>query len=188
MTQWSPEHFTKAQLAGIEALVGLTGKAFECFQHVTELNLQTMKATLAETQEGLEKVLSVSNPQDLLALQMESIPPATERALAYRRQLIEILAATRTEFDKVGEVQYTAGKQGLHDFIASVTSKTQAGPTAPLAAWQEALNATTMFYESLHATAKQAAQAAESSFNTVSQAASPGARRRTAQHSQAAAK
>ncbi len=33
MTQWSPEQFIKVQMAGIEALTGLTGKAFEGFEN-----------------------------------------------------------------------------------------------------------------------------------------------------------
>lgn len=43
MTQWSPEQFIKVQMAGIEALTGLTGKAFEGFEKLLELNLQAMK-------------------------------------------------------------------------------------------------------------------------------------------------
>ncbi|WP_042880855.1 phasin family protein [Cupriavidus necator] len=188
MTQWSPEQFSKVQMAGIETLTGLIGKAFECFEKLVELNLQTMKTTLTEAQEGAKKALSVKSPQEFVELQMESFQPTADSALAYRRQLLEILAATRAEFEKVAEVQYAAGKQGLNDFLESVVNKTQAGPAAPLAAWQEAINATTTLYESMQTTAKQAVQVAESSFSTAAGAASKGMQRRAAQASQAAAK
>ncbi len=147
-----------------------------------------MKTALAETREGTRKALSVKDPKALLELQIELLQPAADNALAYRRQLYDILAATRAEFEKVAEVQYTAGKQGLHDFLGSVVNQTPAGTAAaPLAAWQEAVNATTTLYESMQTTAKQAVQVAESSFNTAAEVASKGMQRRAAQASKAAA-
>jgi phasin family protein len=189
MTQWSPEQFSKVQMAGIETLVGLTGKAFEGLEKLLELNLQTMKMTLAETREGARKALSVKDPKEFVELQIELFQPAADNVLAYRRQLYDIFAATRAEFDKVAEVQYAAGKQGLQDFFDSLANKAPAGPAAPLAAWQEAIKVSTTFYESMQTTAKQAMQVAESSFNTAAGAASHGVpRRAVAQASQAAAK
>jgi phasin family protein len=188
MNQWSPDQFSKAQLAGIATLTGLTGNAFEGFEKLLELNLQTIKTALAETQEGARKALSVKDPKEFVELQIELFQPAAANVLAYRRQLYDIFAATRAEFEKVAEAQYTAGKQGLHEFLESVANKTAAGPAAPLAAWQEAVNATTTLYESMQTTAKQAVQVAESSFNTAAEAASKGMQRRAAQTSQATAK
>ncbi|WER47982.1 phasin family protein [Cupriavidus sp. WKF15] len=187
MAQWTAEQCTKAQLAGLEVLVGLTNKALEGFEKVMELNLQTMKTSLAQTREGVMKALSVQNPQELVELQIELFQPATDKALAYRRQLFDILAATRADFDKVVEVQYTAGKQGLQDFLEKVENSAPSGSTAPLAAWQEALKATTMFYESVQSTARQTVEVAENSLNTAAAAASKGARHRVAQASASAA-
>ncbi len=188
MTEWSPEQFSKVQMAGIETLAGLTGKAFEGFEKLLELNLQTMKTALAESQEGARKALSVKDPKEFVELQIQLFQPAADNVLAYRRQLYDIFAATRAEFEKVAEAQYTAGKQGLHDFLGNVVNKTPAGSAAPLAAWQEAVNATTTLYESMQTTAKQAVQVAESSFNTAAEAASKGMQRRAAQASKVAAK
>ena len=188
MNQWSPEQFSKAQMAGIETLAGLTGKAFEGFEKLLELNLQAMTSALAQTQEGARQALSVKDPKELIELQIELFQPAVDNVLAYRRNLYAIFAATRAEFEKVAEAQYTASKQGLHDLLGSMADQTPAGPAAPLAAWQEAVNATTMFYESIQTTAKQAVEVAESSFRTATEAASQGVRRRTAQASQATAK
>jgi len=176
-------------MAGIETLAGLTGKAFESFEKLLELNLQTMKTALAEAQEGARKALSVKDPKEIVELQIELFQPTIANALAYRRQLYELFAASRAEFEKVAEAQYTAGKQGLHEVLGSVVNKTPADPVvAPLAAWQEAVNATTTFYESIQTTAKQAMEVAESSFKTAAEAASQGVRRRTARASHVAAK
>ncbi|MGY2492792.1 TIGR01841 family phasin PhaP2 [Cupriavidus sp. CP313] len=188
MTQWTAEQCTKAQMAGLETMAGLTNKVLEGFEKIMELNLQTMKMTLAQTREGLMKSLSVQNPQELVELQVELFQPAAESVLGYRRQLQSILAASRAEFEKVVEVQYTTGKGQLQGLIESAVSNAPSGSMAPLAAWQEAVSATTALYESMQSTATQAVEVAENSFNTAAQAASKGMRRRAAQASQAATK
>lgn len=188
MTQWTVEQCTKAQLAGLEALVGLTNKAVEGFERVAELNLQTMKTTLALTRDGVMKALSVQNPQELVDLQVELFQPAADNVLKYRRQLQDILATTRAEFEKVVEVQYTTSKGQLQGLIDSAVNNAPSGSTAPLAAWHEAVKATTTLYESIQSTAKQAVEVAENSFNMAAAAASNGARHRAAKASAAAAK
>jgi hypothetical protein len=72
--------------------------------------------------------------------------------------------------------------------MESAVSNAPTGSTVPLAAWQEAVKATTTFYESMQTTAKQAVQVAESSFNTAAEAASKSMPRRAAKASQVAAK
>ncbi|WP_432258081.1 TIGR01841 family phasin PhaP2 [Cupriavidus sp. TMH.W2] len=188
MTQWTAEQCTKAQLAGLDALVGLTNKAVESFERLMQLNLKTMKATLAQTREGAIKAVSVQNPQEFFELQIELFQPAADNVLEYQRQVQDILAATRAEFEKVVEVQYTTSKGQLQGLIDSALSNAPSGSTAPLAAWQEAVKATTMLYESMQSTAKQAVEVAENSFNTAAAAASKGARHRAAQASTAPAK
>jgi len=180
MTQWTAEQCAKVQLTGLEAMAGLANKTFEGFERVVELNLQTMKTTLAQAREGAMKAPSVQNPQELVELQIQFFQRAADNVLEYRRQLTDILAATRVEFEKVAEAQYTTNMGQLQGLIESAVSNAPSGSTPPLAAWQEAIKATTTLYESMQSTAKQAAEVAENSFNTVAEAASKGVRRRAA--------
>jgi len=189
MTQWTAEQCAKVQLAGFEAMVGLTNKALEGFERVMELNLQTMKSTLAQTREGVKKAMSAQSPQEFFELQMELFQPSADNVLEYRRQLTEILAAARVEFEKVAEAQYTTSMGQLQGLIEGAVNNAPSGSTTPLAAWQEAIKASTTLYESMHSTAKQAVEIAENSFNTVAVAASKGVRNRApVQTSPAAAK
>ncbi|MGO4305558.1 phasin family protein [Cupriavidus sp. RAF12] len=180
MTQWTAEQCTKMQMAGLEAMAGLTGKFLEGLEKVMELNIQTAKATLAQAQDGVGKALSAQNPQEFVDLQMESIRLATDNAWRYWRQRADIMATTRAEFERVAEVQYTIGKDQLQGFIEGVVNGAASDSTSPLAAWQEAVKATTTLYESMQLTAKQALEVAENSINTATEAASNGARRRAA--------
>ncbi len=188
MTQWTAAQCTKAQLASLEAMVGLTNTALEGFERVVTLNLQTMMTTLAQTQEGVMKALSAQSPQELVNLQIEQAQPATDNVLRYRGQLHDILATTRVEFEKVLEGQYATGKTYLQGLVEGVVNNVPANSAAPLAAWQDVVSKATSFFESMQSTAMQAAQVADSSFNTAAEATAKDMRRRTAQALPAVAK
>jgi len=49
-------------------MLGLTGKALEGFEKLVHLNLQTMKATLAETRESAQQALGAENQQQMLVI------------------------------------------------------------------------------------------------------------------------
>lgn len=188
MTQWTAEQWAKAQLANLDAMAGLTNKAAEGFESVIELNLHAMKTTLEQTRKGVTKAMTAQTPQDVFELQMELFQPAVDNVLAYRHQLHDILAATRTHFEKVLEVQYATSKSQLEGFLESGVSNSPSGSSTPLTAWQDVIKATTALYESMQSTAKQAAKVAESSFNTTAEAAAKAMRRHATQASVVAAK
>ncbi len=181
MTQWTVEQCTKIQMVGLEAMVGLTGRFFEGFEKVMELNFQTAQATLAQAQDGVGKAVSAQSPQEFIDLQMESVRLAIDNASRYWRQRSDSLATTRGEFERVAEVQYKVGKDQLQGLIEGVMNGAASDSTSPLAVWQEAVKATTTLYESMQLTAKQALEVAENSINTATEAASNGARRRASQ-------
>ncbi len=181
MTQWTAEQCTKAQLAGLEAMVGLTNQAFEGVEKLMALNFQTMMTTLAQTQEGVMKALSAQSPQELVNLHIEQAQPAADIVLRYRGQLHDILAATRVEFEKVAEVQYATSKAYLEGLIEGVVSNAAPSSVPPLAAWQDVVSTATAFCESMQSTVKQAVQVAESNFNTAAAVAAKDMRRRTEQ-------
>ncbi|MGN5478630.1 phasin family protein [Cupriavidus basilensis] len=185
---WTVEQCQNVQSASLDVMLGLAKHAFGSFEKVVALNLQTTKTTLALTREGIVKTLSAQSPQEVAELQIQWLQPVSENALAYRRQLQDILAATRAEFAKVAEAQYTASRDQLHDFFEGAVNNAPSGSTSPLGAWEEAIKATTMLYESMQSTAKQAMEVAEGSFNTAVEAAPKGVRRREAQASSVAAK
>ncbi|GAB7542304.1 phasin family protein [Cupriavidus sp. CuC1] len=186
MNQFSPEKIVEAQKASLETFVGLTSKAFDGFERLLELNLQTMRSTLAETREGMKRALSVKDPQELMALQIELLQPVAEKSLSYRRHFLEIAASTRAEFDKVAEAHYEANKRGVQSLVESVGNAGPAGSEAVFAAVQTAINATTTLYETVQSTTKQAVQVAENSFDTAADAAAKVVQHRMAQTSRAA--
>ncbi|MGO4306506.1 phasin family protein [Cupriavidus sp. RAF12] len=180
MTQWTPEQWTKVQIAGLEAMAGLSGKVLEGIEKVMELNLRTAKATLEQARDGVVKAASAQTPQEIGDLQINLFRLATDNASNYWRQRYDIVAATQAEFVRVAEVQYTTAKDQLQGVIDSVGKGAPSDSMPPLAAWQGAVGATTALYESMQWMAKQALEVAESGFGTATELAMKSARRRAA--------
>ncbi|RYH34777.1 MAG: phasin family protein, partial [Alcaligenaceae bacterium] len=56
-----------AHKANVEALFGLTTKAFEGVEKIIELNVTASKAALSEASDAAQAVLSAKDAQELLA-------------------------------------------------------------------------------------------------------------------------
>ncbi|MGH8789969.1 MAG: TIGR01841 family phasin [Cupriavidus necator] len=173
------EQIAAMQAASLDILSGLTNKALEGLQQVVELNLRTMKSTLAETQEATRQAFAVKDLSALLALQASLWQPETEKAPSYWRQLFEIAAATRADFAKVAEAQYEANKRNMQDLIDNTTKGVPPGSEAAVAAWQSAVSATTTLCDTMQQTAKQAIEVAESNWSMAAAAASNSAQQAT---------
>jgi len=99
----TPEQFVATQKANVETFFGLSNKAFEGVEKLIELNMQVVKAAMAEAAETSQAALSVKDPQELFALQAALMQPSAEKAAAYSRHLYEIFAGTGAEVTKVAE-------------------------------------------------------------------------------------
>ncbi|WP_454743452.1 phasin family protein [Cupriavidus necator] len=180
------EQFAAAQAAGLDILAGLTSKTLDGLQKVAELNLQTMKSTLAEAQDNARKAFSAKDPGELLALQASLMQPAAEKAQVYSRQLFEIAEATRADFAKVAEAQNEENKRMMQEFIDGITKGAPNGSEAAMAAWKSALATTTSLFEAMQQTATRAVEVAGSNPNIATTAASNAAQQATAQAARAA--
>lgn len=186
MNQLSHEQFTAAQKASFDAMVGLTSKALEGLEKLCELNLQTMRVTLAEVTEGTRKASSAQDLQEVIALQLEMLQPMAGKALSYRRHLYEIATATKAEFDKVAEAQYEANKRGMQTFIEKAAGAAPANSGATFTAWQSVIEATNSLFESMQSTARQAVEVAERNLESAEDEAVKAVQHQVAQPSRAA--
>ncbi len=175
MTLMTPEQFAAAQKANLEALFGLTNKAFESIEKLVELNLQVVKSTLAESQEGAQRALSVKDPQELFSLQATLAQPLTEKVLSYGRHLYEIASATQAEFTKVTEAQFEEQNRKVQALVENVAKNAPAGSETAVAVMKSAITAANTTYETVHKATKQAVEIAESNFNSAATAATKAA-------------
>lgn len=127
MSLLTPEQIAAAQKANLESLFGLTTKAFEGVEKLIELNLQVVKSTLTESQENAQRLLSVKDAQELIALQASLSQPVAEKVLSYSRHLYEIASATQAEFAKVAEAQFDEQNKKVQALVDNVAKNAPAG-------------------------------------------------------------
>jgi phasin family protein len=161
------QQFTAAQQANFNTLVGLAAKAFEGVEQLTALNLQVAKTSLGEAAETTFAALSVKDPQSLLALQAGLVQPGAEKALAYGRQLIDILATTKAEFEKAAAEQAADVQTSFLAAIDTATKNAPEGSAQGIAMFKSALAAANNAFDGLQKATRQASDVAEANYTAM---------------------
>lgn len=161
------EQVLASNKANIETLFGLTGKAFESVEKLVELNLAASRALLADTASQTQTVLSIKDPQELLALQTSLLQPLGEKAASYSREVYELATATGAEFGKTFEAQFAEAQKKFLDVVDSTAQNAPAGSETAVALMKSAVTAANNVLETAQKSAKQAAALAESNFKAA---------------------
>lgn len=176
----TPEQFVAAGKANLETLVELSQKTFEGVEKLVELNLQAVRATMAESAEQAKALLAAKDAQEMFALQSAYFQPAAEKASAYGRQVYEITSATQAEVAKLMESQFNATQQKVAALVDTAIKNAPAGSENAAALIKSAMTAANNAVESVQKAAKQAVGVAEANFEAMSQTAANAAKAATA--------
>lgn len=164
------EHMIAAHQANVEALFGLTNKAFEGVEKLVALNLQVAKAAIDEANDSARAALSVKDAQGLMALQAGLLQPTAEKATAYSRHVYDIAAATNAEVAKAVETQMGDAQGKLMGLVDSAAKNAPAGSDNAVAMMRSAMTAANTAFESMQKAAKQATDVAEANVKAMTAA------------------
>lgn len=156
-----------AHKANVEALFGLTTKAFEGVEKIIELNVTASKAALSEASDAAQAVLGAKDAQELLALQASLVQPLAEKTAAYSRHLFNIAQGTSSEFSKAFEAKSAEAQQNFTTLVDTAARNAPAGSETAVAMFKSAVSAANNAYESVQKAVKQASDVAEANFNAV---------------------
>jgi phasin family protein len=166
------KHFNQSALdaASRAATIALTGAA-----QFTKLQLDAAKSALQETTGNSKALLSVSEPQEFVALRGQIAEAQIKSAVSLARNMYEIAAQTQTEFAKFAELQFAAYNQSI---VAALdqASKSVPGADAMIAGIKSTLAAGTAAVESMTKAAKQVAGLADANFKAAAEATTKAAR------------
>lgn len=176
----SPEQIAAANKANFDALVELTQKAFTGIEKLVELNLQAARNTLEESAEQAKATLAAKDPQALLAVQSTLLQPASEKAMAYGRQVYDIAASTQAEVAKLVEAQVATAQEQLQSLVDTAIKNAPAGSENAVALVKSSISAANNAFESVQKAAKQAVSAAESNFEALAKSAETATKAATA--------
>ena len=171
MALLSPEQVA-AQKANVDAFFGVAGKIFEGVEKLVALNLQAVRATLAETQENMAKASGTTEPPQWFSLQAGFTGPFAEKSLSYGRQVFDIASTTQAEVTQLTQTYYERYNDRVQVLVEEAAKHSPAGSEAAIAAWKSAIAATTTLYETLQKTGQQAVQFAGSNLDVVTATAS----------------
>ncbi|HEY1998307.1 TIGR01841 family phasin [Paraburkholderia sp.] len=157
MNEWFSDQLTASQKAALEAFYSAANLAFEGFQKLTELNLQAVKANVAET----HKLLAAGDPQAFFAQQASPTGPLAERVQSYNRRLYDIVASTHAGFATIAGAQYEAHNRRVQALFDDVSKQAPAGSEAAVAALKKMMDSSNALYDSVNKTVRQAVTLAE---------------------------
>lgn len=159
--------FAAAQQANVNALLGLATKALEGVEQLTALNMQVARNNLDQAAEAASAVLSAKDPQSLLALQSSLLQPSAEKALAYGRQVADIVALTKSEFDKAATEQATGAQNAFMSALDAASKNAPEGTTGGVALFKSAFATANNAVESFQKAARQATDAANANYTAM---------------------
>lgn len=169
-----PEQISGATRATLESqfaiFTSLTGKVFESFEKVAELNLAAAKANIEESTAIARQLLAAKDPQEALSLAAAQAQPNAAKALAYGRQLAGIATSTQAEFTRTAEEQIAEASRKVSELVDDVTKNAPAGSENVIAMFKSALGNANAGYEQFSKSTKQAVEVMEANVtNAVSQ-------------------
>lgn len=165
---FSNDQFIATQKSSMEALTGMSAKAFASFEKLVELNMAASKAVLSESMSNLQALTSAKDAQALLALQSAMVKPLTEKATSYSRHLYDIVLAAGADFSKAFEASTAESQKNVTALLENSLKNAPAGSEAAVAVIKSAMTAGNTAVETAQKSAKQAAQLVESNINSLS--------------------
>ncbi|MGA7776466.1 MAG: TIGR01841 family phasin [Paraburkholderia sp.] len=163
MNEWFPEQYAAAHRANVETFYGFANQAFDGFQKLIELNLQTAKTTLADAQAAL----LTTDPQELVARQSARTTVVAERIQSYNRRVYDIALATQTGFATIAGARFETYNQRMQALVEQVSKQAPAGSEAAVVALKKVIDSSNALYDSVNKSVRQAVHMAEGSLDAV---------------------
>jgi phasin family protein len=157
----TPEQFAAANKASVDALFTIAHAQFAAFERLSALNFNTTKAAFEDSVNQAKALLSVKDPQELMALTTASAQPALEKAIAYSRSLYEVATQTQAEVKKLAEGQATEMNKTVVSLMDKLNKNAPAGSEVAVTAVKSAMAAANSAYDSFTKVVKQATDMAQ---------------------------
>lgn len=157
----TPEQFAVANKAYVDAMLTIANTTFASAERLAALNLNTARAVLEDSVANAKVMMSSKDPQELMGLQASLAQPIVEKAVAYSRNVWEIMTQTQEELSKVAEAQMSEVNKRIATALEKVAQSAPGGSEGAVAAVKTAIAAANSAYDSMNKAARQVAEMAE---------------------------
>ena len=158
----TPAQFTEIQKGQMDAAIALCQTWFDAAERFMELNLAAAKATLEESVERTQAMLSVRDVQELLALSGGLTQPTLEKAVSYSRNVYSIANGANTEVSRIVEAQIAENNKQVAQLIDFAAKNSPAGSEPAVSMLKSAVAAANTAYDTFARATRQAVEMTES--------------------------
>ena len=156
---------TKANIEANLALYStLTSKTLESVEKLMNLNIAAARSSMEESQAAARQILAAKDPQEFFSLFAAQAKPNLEKVVAYGGHLTSIANNTQAEFTKAAESQFSQFSRKVTELVEDAAQKAP-GADGVMAILKNAMDNATSTYEQFTKTARQAADAMNTSAN-----------------------
>lgn len=113
--------------ARLDMFTALTQTAFDGVTKLVELNLNVVKASLAESAVLNQQLFSAKDPQEFFNLTATHAQPVGEKMLSYGHRVASIASATQAEFSKATQATAAETQQNVMALAEEFFKKAPAG-------------------------------------------------------------
>lgn len=166
----TPEQFVSAYKNSLEQIFNISSKALESVEKLVDLNINAVKATLAEGADKAKEALELRDPQEFLQFSVALGQPNTDKVLAYSRHFGEITSAARAELVKLAESQLAENNKKFASLVDSISKNAPTGSESGIAVLKSAVAAANSAYDSLAKATKQLVELTEANVNAATNA------------------
>ncbi len=166
----TPEDMSEAQKQNIDAMLKLSHKAFEGIEKMVDLQLSAARASLQETADKFQALMSVKDAQDMMAVNKEIATPSAEKALAYSRTIYDIASQTSGEVQRLVDSQIAEANKKVVDALDEFARSAPSGSEALIAMMKSSLTAASSAYETANKAARQVVEMAERNMKAAADA------------------
>jgi phasin family protein len=158
----TPAQFAELQKGQMDAAVALSQTFFDAAERLMELNLAAAKATLEESVEKSQALLSAKDVQEMIALSSGNAQPTLDKAVSYSRTVYGIANGANAEVSRIIEAQIAESNKKVAQLIDFAAKNAPAGSEPAVTAFKTAVAAVNTAYDTFSKAAKQAVEMAES--------------------------
>lgn len=167
----TPEQFTAANQANLEAIKVASTKAYAGFEKIVELNMAASKAMMTESLAHAQALMEAKDPQAAMALQAGLLAPMAQKTVAYGRHVQAIVTESTADLTKAMESKVAEGQKAVETAMENITKNAPAGTESAVAVLKTAMASSQNAMESVQKAAKQAVSMTEASMTAATEQA-----------------
>jgi len=167
----TPAQFSEIQKGQMDAAIALSQTWFDAAERFMELNLAAAKATLEESVERTQAMMSVRDVQELMAMSGSMTQPTLEKAVSYSRNAYNIANGASSEVSRIVEAQIAENNKKVAQLIDMAAKNSPAGSEPAVSMLKSAVAAANTAYDTFARATRQAVEVAESNVTAATSAA-----------------